>query len=517
MGVAKLDRSVCSKDADLFQEGVSSLDCWKLTESGKNGRARVVDESVSWSCTDELKGGCDLYGQKMSDRRGDDAEFGGGGMGYSVPDVDEYDQSISQIPNTTAAREEDIQGIPWERLRITREKYRQTRLEQYRNYENIPHSGEVSAKDCKVTEKSGSYYEFRRNSRSVKSTILHFQLRNLVWATSKHDVYLMSHYSVIHWSSLTCSKSEVLNVEGHLEPSEKHPGSLLEGFTQTQVSTLAVKDKLLVAGGFEGELICKVGGDIADLRSIGTEVAFPAYVHSDGIDASGSGWVSFCSQTTDDDNAIINAIEIYTSSRYLFAPCLGVVRVHFTASSNDCGVRDFDMEKFQLSNHIRLPWPVNHTSLSPDGKLLVIVGDKPEGLMVDSQTGEMVMPLCGHLDFSFASAWHPDGVTFATGNQDKTCRVWDVRNLSESVAFLKGNLGAIRSIRYTSDGQYMAMAEPADFVHVYDVKNGYEEEQEIDFFGEISGISFSPDTESLFIGVWDRKYGSLLEYGRCGN
>lgn len=32
----------------------------------------------------------------------------------------------------------------------------------------------------------------------------------------------------------------------------------MEGFTQTQVSTLAVKDKLLVAGGFQGELICKV-------------------------------------------------------------------------------------------------------------------------------------------------------------------------------------------------------------------------------------------------------------------
>ena len=39
---------------------------------------------------------------------------------------------------------------------------------------------------------------------------------------------------------------------------QKHPGSLLEGFTQTQVSTLSVKDKLLVAGGFQGELICKV-------------------------------------------------------------------------------------------------------------------------------------------------------------------------------------------------------------------------------------------------------------------
>ena len=128
-----------------------------------------------------------------------------------------------------------------------------------------------------------------------------------------------------------------------------------------------------------------------------------------------------------------------------------------------------------------------------------------------------MVPLCGHLDFSFASAWHPDGVTFATGNQDKTCRIWDARNLSKSVAVLKGNLGAIRSIRYTSDGRYMAMAEPADFVHVYDVKNGYEMEQEVDFFGEISGISFSPDTEALFVGVWDRTYGSLLEYGRRQN
>lgn len=92
-----------------------------------------------------------------------------------------------------------------------------------------------------------------------------------------------------------------------------------------------------------------------------------------------------------------------------------------------------------------------------------------------------------------------------------------MRNLSQSVAVLKGNLGAIRSIRYTSDGKYMAMAEPADFVHVFDVSNGYETEQEIDFFGEISGISFSPDTEALFIGVWDRTYGSLLEYSRRRN
>lgn len=29
------------------------------------------------------------------------------------------------------------------------------------------------------------------------------------------------------------------------------------------------------------------------------------------------------------------------------------------ASNNDCGVRDFDMEKFQLSKHFSFSWPVN--------------------------------------------------------------------------------------------------------------------------------------------------------------
>lgn len=33
--------------------------------------------------------------------------------------------------------------------------------------------------------------------------------------------------------------------------------------------------------------------------------------------------------------------------------------VHFMASNNDCGVRDFDMERFQLSKHFHFPWPVN--------------------------------------------------------------------------------------------------------------------------------------------------------------
>ena len=45
------------------------------------------------------------------------------------------------------------------------------------------------------------------------------QLRNLVWATSKHDVYLMHSYSLMHWSPLTGKGTEVLNVSGPVVPA----------------------------------------------------------------------------------------------------------------------------------------------------------------------------------------------------------------------------------------------------------------------------------------------------------
>ncbi|KAI5653235.1 hypothetical protein M9H77_30422 [Catharanthus roseus] len=271
------------------------------------------------------------------------------------PNRDDYNM-LTQVTDTSAAQArkgKDIQGIPWHRLNITREDYRLTRIMQYQNYENIPSSGDKVDKDCLPTAKGCQYYEFFHNTRLVKPTILHFQLRNLVWSTSKHDVYIMSNNSILHWSSLFHNLSEVLNFSGHITPTEKHAGCLLEGFTQTQISTMAVRDQFVVAGGFQGELICK------------------------RLDKPG---VSFCTRTTFEDNAITNSIEIYDSMSG---------GVNFMASNNDCGVREYDLEKYQHINSFRFPWPVNHTSISPDRKLLTVLGDDLDGLIVDAHNGKV--------------------------------------------------------------------------------------------------------------------------------
>jgi WD40 repeat protein len=95
---------------------------------------------------------------------------------------------------------------------------------------------------------------------------------------------------------------------------------------------------------------------------------------------------------------------------------------------------------------------------------------------------------------------------------DHTTRIYDIRYPTDAFAVIKGQLGAIRSLDFSDDGSYLVMAEPADFVHIVDMsayteypfKNLEKPEflgiQTFDFFGEISGVGFSPDhAGSLFI------------------
>ncbi|XP_039833640.1 uncharacterized WD repeat-containing protein C2A9.03-like isoform X4 [Panicum virgatum] len=301
-------------------------------------------------------------------------------------------------------------------------------------------------------------------------------LRDLVWATSKHDVYMAQNYSVMHWSSLLQRGEEVLNVIDNVFPKQKVQGA--RPLFRMQICSMAVRDNLMVAGGFRGELVCK-------------------YVDQPGV--------AFCTSVTEDDDNITNTVDLYESPN-------GSTRV--IAGNNDCAVRVFDTERFRLLSHLTFPWPVNDTSVSPDAKLVAVLGDSSDCLIADLQSGKEIASLKGHLDYSFSSAWHPDGRVLATGNQDTTCRLWDVRNLSRSLAVLKGRIGAIRGLRFSSDGRFLAAAEAADFVHVYDARAGYAAEQEIDIFGEVAGVSFSPDAEALFVGVADRTYGSLIEFRR---
>ncbi|GLC56000.1 hypothetical protein PLESTB_001053600 [Pleodorina starrii] len=518
---------------------------------------------------------------------------------WSEDEEEETDTTAEQF--YTAAQPKDIQGIPWERLQFNRSTYRETRLRQYRNYTNVlpdNNGGAYRAELaplCAAPRRCGTagggasgaargppFFSFVRNSRAVQSNIVHFQLRNLVWATSPNDVFVVHDNCINHWNPAARSITEVLNLGGAgggggggggggAARRAADDSSRIQALGRVQVSTLCVSGDLVAAGGFMGELVVKringaemaaaapaagaaaagaargragAGGRFAPGPAAAGAAAAPAPAGAGGGAAAGGtrggvgalgrgavaaaqgpvaqargagkagggGSLLFCGRITASDNGITNGLEIFSDRSH------GTV---IMAANNDQKLRLFAAAAGEGSLRPLSQWPfdwaVNYATVRPDSHLAAVVGDDSATLLTDVHNGAVVARLEGHQDFSFAAAWHPGGVLLATGNQDTTTLLWDVRKTNEPLTRLAGRMGAIRSLRFTPDGRFLAMSEPADFVHVYDVASGFQDCQEHDFFGEIAGIAFTPDSSSLFVGISDLTYASLmhLERQRC--
>ena len=360
-----------------------------------------------------------------------------------------------------AANVPDVQDIPWESLPFSREDYRATRLRAGGTLATVPRAG------LKEPRRDARFFDFFKNTRSVRCSIAHFQLRNLAWATSKHDVFVIHEGSVLHWDTAAETKRRVLDLSGSDTSDATGPGVV-------HICTMIAKNDLVIAGGFHGELVAK-------------DVKKDVIIHNKRI--------------TDDDNAITNAIDLFDTT--------------VMTCSNDCHVRCFDASTFERKSCFSFDKPVNHATRQPGSKLAVVAGDEKPIQVIDGDNGDRVAHLHGHEDYSFATGWHPNGRVFATGSQDGTCRVWDVRNMSQSVSVLGAHIGPVRSLRFSSCGRFLVMAEPRDFVHIFDYNRGELDScQEIDLFGEIAGIALTPAAEGLFIAISDRLYSSLLEYKR---
>ena len=349
-------------------------------------------------------------------------------------------------------------------------------MREHKTYANLDFSVADVEAACALTPTrpaSAPYFEFAHNTRSVRSNFVHFQLRNLVWSTSAQDAYVVSENKVTHWNARAREATTVMDLDG----GSSRGGVTVGDFPRVQVSTTCVKDGLVAAGGFAGELV---------------------------VLATDTG-ASASTRVTQDDNGITNAVEF-------FAARSGAEVL--VCSNNDQMTRFYDLATMRCLGRHKYPWAVNYASPTRCGRLMAVVGDSKEAWLVDPGSGRRTAKVEGHLDYSFAAAWHPDGRVFATGNQDTTTRVWDARHLGQSLAVLRGRMGAIRSLRFSRDGRFLAAAEPADFVHVYDVVAGFAESQTLDHFGETAGVAFSPDSDALFVGVADLTYGSVLEYQR---
>ena len=83
-------------------------------------------------------------------------------------------------------------------------------------------------------------FSFLHNYSFVHSTIVHFQLRNLLWATTSHDVYAVHNNCIMRNHVVTQHSRLVLDLTG-AERGTQNAG-------QVHVSTMCAAHGLIAAG-----------------------------------------------------------------------------------------------------------------------------------------------------------------------------------------------------------------------------------------------------------------------------
>ncbi|KAJ1509814.1 glycerol ethanol, ferric requiring protein [Coelomomyces lativittatus] len=358
----------------------------------------------------------------------------------------------------------DIQGIQWHRFQLTRSSYRNARKRDCLFHRDTLHDLSVLEPQFSRLRSNAQFYRFHYTTFSERCSYFHFQLRNLIWAISNFDVFYSKVRYIMHWNSLRKSSHVLLDCFADPRVTPRGP---------VRLASMAATKDVVVAGGYQGEYI---------LKPLDTRLPPVS-----GI-------------LTENPNSITNHIEVQPD-RY------GTLNAYI--SSNDSMVRQLHLHTSKVIQQFKLPWAVNCCTQSPDHRMLAAVGDGCETIILDAKRGDEIATLKGHLDYSFASAWSPDGLRLATGNQDKSVRIYDTRKFSSTLHVLPTQMGAVRSIRFSPTGVLM-YAEDEEMVHVVDPS--FQHQQTIDFVGDIAGVSFSPDGSHLFIGNADELYSSIIEF-----
>lgn len=372
----------------------------------------------------------------------------------------------------------DFQGMDWDDLGVTRREARERRLLTYTNYTNEAGSDRwhSSLPDIAIP-RTDSFFRFRRMDIRRNVRLAHFQLRNVLAATSRTHAFYTGNGVVHRFNPVSGVNKTVMR---------------FSAYPYAQISTLAAGHGVLVAGGFNGEYMLQTEDHVG--------------VADDELGPFHNGVL------TEHVSGITNHIQVYLG-RSSSSPRAGF-------ASNDTAFRVIDLETNKLLSAETFARPINCTAVSPDGRLRVLVGDSNKVFITTTESGrpEILQQLSGHRDFGFACDWADDGWTIATGFQDKTVKIWDARRFGYPVETIRADMAGVRSLHFSPIGsgkRVLVAAEEADYINIIDART-FRSKQSIDIFGEIGGTQFVNDGRDLMVLCCDRVRGGIMTLERCG-
>jgi WD40 repeat protein len=128
----------------------------------------------------------------------------------------------------------------------------------------------------------------------------------------------------------------------------------------------------------------------------------------------------------------------------------------------------------------------------------------------------LIMSLNEHSDRVMTCVFSPDGAMIASGGQDCTVRLWDVKNGKE-IAVLARNSSAVNACAFSPDGEKIVSGFSDGMLKVWDVSSGGEIGKLTGHTGPVNSCSFSPDGLQIVSGsdddtvrIWDALRGKTI-------
>jgi WD40 repeat protein/serine/threonine protein kinase len=152
---------------------------------------------------------------------------------------------------------------------------------------------------------------------------------------------------------------------------------------------------------------------------------------------------------------------------------------------------------------------VRQVAFSPNGKLLVSVGEDAKVIVWDFERRMPLAVFTEHTKVVTAVAFSPDGKLFATASEDQSVIIWDAGHLVKSTV-LSQLPGKVLAVAFSPDGNLLASAtqEPTNKGHVilWQVGQWNKISEQTMPFSDYLRLIFSHDGRQLFSSrgqIWD--------------
>ncbi len=166
-----------------------------------------------------------------------------------------------------------------------------------------------------------------------------------------------------------------------------------------------------------------------------------------------------------------------------------------------------------LTGHSKL---VTSVAYSPDGQTLASGSNDNTIKLWDVKTGNLLQTLTSHSKLVTSVAYSPNSQTLASGG-DKTIKLWDVKT-GNLLKTLSGHSYLVTSVAYSPNSQTLASGSNDNTIKLWDVKTGNLLQTFTGHSYWVTSVAYSPNGQTLASGsndntikLWDVKTGNLLQ------